>query len=452
MEGQLPQALDFEAAVIGALLLEKDAIDKVENILSPESFYSESNAKIYECILSLQKEGKPTDILTVSDKLRKDGVIESIGGYSYISKLTTRIASTSNIVYHAQIVEQKHIQRKLIQIGDELQKRGFDDAEDILDTINYAEGCLDSINATKSDEISHISEIVRECISDAETREKNAKNGVLNGIPSGFQDLDKLTAGFQKSDLIILAARPSVGKSACALHMAKSAAKLGINTCIFSLEMSGTSLVDRLILSEGEIRSGAYRSGFISEQEWNQIELSSTILSKLPIYIYDKPSSMSRIKSMAKKLNKSGKCDFVIIDYLQLADMEGGRTRENEVSESCRVAKSIAKTLNIPVLLLAQLNRSIEARKDRKPMLSDLRESGSIEQDADLVIFIDRPSIYGIDVDEDGNNWTNAGRLIIEKQRKGPTGEAKFRHDESMTKFFDYSDSLPINYYEKDPF
>jgi replicative DNA helicase len=453
-----PHSEGFEMAVLGALLLERDAIDDVQNILEPECFYNLSHIAIYRAILQVSAQRKPVDLLTVAEALKQSGDFEEVGGNSYLIQLTMTVGSASHVKHHACVVFEKYLLRQLIQTGYHITAAGYDSEGNVDETLNIAEQKINEIAmqiAGKMD-ISHVKQSVNTALNEAYKRIANVKNGICSGIHTGLSDLDKITNGWQKSNLIILAARPSMGKTAIMLQFAKAAASSGNATVIFSLEMSAVSLTNRLILSECDIQPSRFRSGYIDNNEINQMEMASGAIEKLPIYIDDNSDiSMNRIRARARALKKQGKCDIVFIDYLQLCREKGmdNRNREQEVSAMSREAKIMAKELDVPVILLSQLSREVERRqKNGVPHLSDLRDSGAIEQDADLVIFIYRPAYYGATVEDKQGaiiDTKNYGELLIEKHRDGACGRVKFRHNTGMTGIMDYwagdNDGTPVN-------
>jgi replicative DNA helicase len=439
-----PNAVDFEAAILGALLLEGGNIDGVK-ILEPECFYKPAHEKIYRAILRLNDKHSAVDMLTVAEELKQSGELEEVGGPHYLSQLTMVVGSAAHVEYHAQIVFEKYVKRELIRLGAETIADGYDESAGVDDTVAGLEQRLNDIiqQIAGHTDAMHISKIANECVEDAFKRMENIHNGKFSGISTGLQELNRFTCGWQPSKLIILAARPAMGKTSLMLHFAKSAAKEGKAALIFSLEMSRHELGNRFLLSEEDITPYHFRSGYMNSAEGNILERSLGKIENLPIYIEDNSDvSMNKIRARARAMQKKGKCDIVFIDYLQLCREKGtgGRTRNDEVSAMSREAKIIAKELNIPVILLSQLSRKVEERKDgHKPLLSDLRDSGSIEQDADIVVFIHRPERYGIQLqDEKGNDLKNSGELIVAKNRDGACGTVTFTHNVAMTKISDY--------------
>lgn len=451
MEGVLgklpPQALELEIAVLGALLIQSDAIYLISDIIKPESFYKNAHNEIYDAIRSLGINNDPIDIMTVANELRKRKKLEEVGGEVYLAELTDRVATSSHIEYHARLVHQKYIQRELIKTSGEIQKRSFDDSEDVENLINFAESEIFKISEGNiKNETRKVDFLVKEAIDQINEAAKNQNK--LIGVPSGFTDIDRYTAGWQPSDLIILAARPSMGKTAFVLSIARNmAVDHNAPVAIFSLEMSGLQLVNRLISSEVELDGDKIRRGNLLEYEWAQLEAKIGRLQSAPLYIDDTPAiSIFELRAKCRRLVRTHGVKAVIIDYLQLmsAGMDLRGNREQEVSIISRNLKAIAKELNIPIIALSQLNRSVETRSgDKRPQLSDLRESGAIEQDADMVLFIHRPEYYGITQDSEMNSLIGMAEIIIAKHRNGKTGNAWLKFKADYAKFLDRNTSLP---------
>jgi replicative DNA helicase len=442
-----PQARDLEEAVLGALMLEKHAPEKVASYLKSEAFYVDAHQLIYGAIISLFTLGHPVDILTVTEQLRKDGTLESAGGAYYITSLTNKISSAANIEYHAHIVIQKSIQRQLITVAGEIGEKAFEETSDAFELLDQSEKQLFEIkNSTMTKNYDEVSDLIAKAIKDIE--ESTADGEGLTGIPTGFTELDRMTSGWQKSDLIILAARPGMGKTAFVLSMARNAAVLANKSvAIFSLEMSSMQLVKRLIASEAELSSEKIRSGKLEEHEWQQLHTKISTIEDAKLFIDDTPAlSVLELKAKARRLKSNRQLDMIIIDYLQLMRADEGTNntgnREQEISYISRSLKGLAKELDIPIIALAQLSRAVEQRQDKRPVLSDLRESGSIEQDADLVTFIFRPEYYGITQDEEGNDNTGLTEIIIRKHRNGSPGTVNLKFVKHFGKFTDwgYSD------------
>lgn len=443
-----PQAVDLEEAVLGALMAFKDAIHDVVGILSPDSFYKEAHQAIYEAIVYLYDHNQPIDILTVSNQLKETGRLEFAGGPFYITQLTSRVASFSNTPFHASIITQQFLKREVIRVSTELGKEAFEEESDAFDLLEKADSEISKISevSVRGGGMIHISDSTRKSTESAMKREILRKEGRTSGITTGIHELDIVTGGLQPTDLIILAARPSMGKSSVMTKFAVSAAIKNTPACIYSLEMSDEKIADNILLSQCDVDKDKWKNGWMSKEDWSEIARAQDIVDKLPIYIDPNPSvSMRYIRANSRIMNRKGKCGIIFIDYLQLADVnhEKGKNREQEIAEASRQAKIIAKELNVPVVLLSQLNRKAEDRNDKRPHLSDLRESGAIEQDADLVMFVYRPAYYGITEDNEGNSLEGYGELIIAKHRNGACETVKFKHNESMTKIYDFT-STPI--------
>jgi len=441
-----PQAIDLEEAVLGAIMLEKDSVLEVIDILKPESFYKEENQKIYSAIVDLASSNKAIDLLTVTEELRKKKQIDEVGGPVYVAQLTTRVASAAHIEFHARIVAQKFIQRELIRVSSEIQSRAFDESTDVNDLLDFSEAELFNVGQGNiKKESQKINVLIKEALIQIEEASKRADS--LIGIPSGFTRLDRLTNGWQKSDLVIVAARPSMGKTAMVLSMARNmAVEHNKAVALFSLEMSSMQLVNRLIVSETELPSHRIRNGKLADFEWEQLDYKIKKLLESPIYIDDTPAiSVFELRAKARRLKRQFNVDIIIIDYLQLmtGTPDTKFNREQEVSTISRALKGIAKELDVPVIALSQLNRSVEIRSGTKrPQLSDLRESGAIEQDADMVLFIHRPEKYGLLEDENGNSLRGLAEIILAKHRNGPIGDIFLKFKDEFAKFTDLEDNF----------
>ncbi len=435
-----PQALDMEEAVLGAIMLEKEAVITILDILKPESFYKDSHRKIFKAVSDLSAREYPVDLYTVTEELRAHNELESVGGPVYLTQLTSKVVSAANVDYHARIVAQKYIQRELIRVSTEIQARSFDDTWDVTELLDYSENELFQIaEGNIKREVAPINLVIREAIREIE--EAGKREDALVGIPSGFTRLDRLTSGWQKSELIIIAGRPSMGKTAFALSMARNMAiDHGKSVAIFSCEMSSIQLVNRLIIAETDIPSDKIRNGRLSEEEWKQLDTRIKKLVQAPIFIDDTPAiSIFELRAKCRRLMAQRKLDIVLVDYLQLmSGPENAGSREQEVSNISRSLKSIAKELNVPILALSQLNRSVEMRGGTKrPMLSDLRESGAIEQDADMVVFIHRQEKFGLMAFEDGSSTKGIAEIIVAKNRNGPVDDVRLRFREEKAQFVD---------------
>ena len=387
-----PQALDLEEAVLGAMLIDKKGVDEVIDILQPDSFYKTAHQYIFNAIYKLFHDSQPIDLLTVSASLRKDGKLDTIGGEFYLVQLSQRVASSAHIEFHARIILQKFIQRSLIRISNEIIETAYEDSTDVFDLLDEAESKL--YDVTKGN-IKNSSESARNLVIEAKTRiEEISKREGLSGISTGFQKLDKLTSGWQPSDLIIIAARPGMGKTALTLSMARNiAVTKEIPVAFFSLEMSSVQLITRLISAETGLSSEKLRTGKLADHEWQQLNVKVSDLEKAPLYIDDTPSlSIFDLRAKARRLASQNGIKLIIVDYLQLMTAGSNNklgNREQEISTISRNLKALSKELDIPIIALSQLSRAVETRGGTKrPMLSDLRESGAIEQDADIVSFI----------------------------------------------------------------
>lgn len=427
-----PQAIDLEQAVLGAMMLEKNAVTDTIDILKPSSFYDPKHQYIYGAIRQLFGSSSPIDLLTVINQLKSNGELEAAGGAAYISQLTSRVASTAHVEYHARVIAEKYIKRELIRMSSEVIKEAYDDTKDVFDVLNTAEGELFQIaenNMGKNVDI--MQNVVREAIEEIEKAAQN-KDGI-SGVPTGFMDLDKLTSGWQRSDMIVIAARPAMGKTAFVLSMARNTAvDHNMGVAIFSLEMSSVQLVKRLIASESRLSAEKLRKGDLAEHEFQQLHSRISKLATAPLYIDDTPGiSVFDLRAKCRRLKMQYDIQMVIIDYLQLmtaGGSKGGGNREQEISTISRSIKEIAKELNVPIIALSQLSRSVEQRGgDKRPVLSDLRESGAIEQDADIVSFIYRPEYYGFLQDEEGNSNQGIGEIIVAKHRNGALDSVRLR-------------------------
>lgn len=443
LEGRVPpQAPELEEAVLGAILLEKDAYMQVGEMLRPSTFYLKTHELIYEAITQLALNQKPVDMLTVTEQLKKNGNLDAVGGPSYIAGLTLKVASSANLEFHAKILAQKALSREVIGFSSEVLKKAYDDTEDIEDQLQQAEGRLFEISQhNMKQDVQPIDPIIKEALGEIQIA-ANRKEG-LSGQPSGFPAIDKLTAGWQASDLIIIAARPAMGKTAFVLSMAKNMAiDYNIPVAIFNLEMSSVQLVKRLMSNVCEIPGEKLKTGRLKSHEWVQLDTKLKDFENKPLYIDDTPSlSVFELRTKSRRLVREYGVKVIIIDYLQLMNASGMSfgNREQEVSTISRSLKVLAKELKIPIIALSQLNRSVETRQgdinSKRPQLSDLRESGAIEQDADMVCFIHRPEYYKITEDQQGNSLLGIGEFIIAKHRNGPVDDVRLRFRSEFAKF-----------------
>ncbi|MCS7084630.1 MAG: replicative DNA helicase [Bacteroidia bacterium] len=437
-----PHAADIEAAVLGALMLEKDALSKVVDLIRPELFYRAAHRDIFIAIQELFQNSEPIDLLTVTHKLRSMGKLEAVGGPFYLAELTHRVAGAGNVEYHCHILVQKYILREIIRISGEINARAFDESSDPFDLLDGAEQELYRLSGNnlrrESLSLEHLSFKTIQMLE-----ELRAKGGGVTGVRTGFKKLDEMTAGWQRSDLIIVAARPSMGKTAFTLALARNAAVLDKRAvAIFSLEMAATQLVQRLLCAEAELDAQRVRIGQLDDQEWNRLTARIGELSKASIFIDDTPSlTVYDLRAKCRRLKAEKNIELVIIDYLQLMSAGGAvksGNREQEIAFISRSLKQLAKELDCPIIALSQLSRAVETRGgDKRPMLSDLRESGSIEQDADVVMFLYRPEYYGLTTDEDGESTAGVCEVIIGKQRNGPVDKVKLRFINKYGKFVD---------------
>ncbi|PCE63579.1 replicative DNA helicase [Sediminicola luteus] len=437
-----PQAVDLEEAVLGAMMIDKKGVDEVIDILHPDAFYKEAHQDIYSAIFSLFETSEPIDLLTVSAQLKKEGKLETIGGDFYLIQLTQKVASSAHIEFHARIILQKYIQRSLIKISNEIIEEAYDESADVFDLLDEAEAKLYDVTQGN---LKRSAETAQHLVMQAKKKieEISNKEG-LSGIPTGFDKLDKLTSGWQPSDLIIVAARPGMGKTALTLTMARNmAVQFGHPVAFFSLEMSSVQLITRLISSETGLSSEKLRTGKLEKHEWEQLNVKVKSLEKAPLFIDDTPSlSIFDLRAKARRLASQHGIKMIMIDYLQLmtagGSQKGGGNREQEISTISRNLKALAKELNVPVIALSQLSRAVETRGgSKRPVLSDLRESGAIEQDADIVSFIYRPEYYKIDEwdDEERSPTTGQGEFIVAKHRNGGLENIRLKFIGHLGKF-----------------
>ncbi len=441
-----PQAVDLEEVVLGAMMIDKKGVDEVIDILHPDVFYKDAHRFIYEAIFKLFETSEPVDLLTVSSQLRKDGRLDSIGGDFYLIKLTQKVASSAHIEFHARIILQKFIQRSLIKISNEIIEEAYAESTDVFDLLDAAESKLYDVTQGN---LKRSAETAQNLVIQAKKRiEEIANKEGLSGVPSGFDKVDKLTSGWQPSDLIIIAARPGMGKTALTLSMAKNmAVNSGIPVAFFSCEMSSVQLITRLISSETGLSSEKLRTGKLEKHEWEQLNVKVKALEKAPLFIDDTPSlSIFDLRAKARRLASQHGIKMIIIDYLQLMTAGGtqkGGNREQEISTISRNLKALAKELSVPVIALSQLSRAVETRGgSKRPLLSDLRESGAIEQDADIVAFIYRPEYYKIDEwDDDERSPTQGqGEFIVAKHRNGGLESIRLKFIGNLGKFDNLDD------------
>ncbi len=442
-----PQAVQLEEAILGALMLDKESLPVIMDLVRAESFYKESHQVIFKAMMSLFEKSFPIDLLTVTEELRKNGDLEKVGGPYHIVELTNRVASAANIEYHSRIVAQKHILRELIHASTKVINNAYDETVDVFTLLDEAEQNLFKISDNNLKRSSETMGAVAARLL-KQIKELSKKEGGLTGVPTGFIALDKVTAGWQPSDLIVIAARPGMGKTAFVLSIAKNAASdFKKPVAVFSLEMANVQLVQRLISMEAEISGQKLRTGQLEEYEWQQLHRAIEKMADVPIFIDDTPSiNIFELRAKCRRLKQEHNIELIIIDYLQLmtAGTEGSKSgnREQEISMISRALKGMAKELNVPVIALSQLSRAVETRGgNKKPMLSDLRESGAIEQDADIVSFIYRPEYYQILEDEDGNSMKGVAEIIIAKHRNGALETVKLKFTDSFARFGNLEDN-----------
>ena len=434
-----PQSLEAEEAVLGAMMIDDAAANKAIGLLKSSSyFYKEAHRKIFEAMLVLSEESNPIDTVSVSNELKKKKSLKSVGGLYYLTGLVDKVPTAANIETYASIVKEKGILRNLISASHYMSKKAFESGEDVASILDEAEQSIFSLTQQKDNKLfQHIKPILTEAIQNLEKMQ--SKKGSVVGVPSGIIDLDNVTAGFRKSDLIVIAGRPSMGKTALALSVARNAAlESKVPTAIFSLEMSSDQLAQRLLSSEARIDGQKARTGRLQTARWKDITIASGKLADAPLFIDDTPAlSILDLRSRARRLKREENIELLIVDYLQL--MQGPRRSENrqqEISNITQSLKALAKELDIPVIALSQLSRAVESRTDKRPVLSDLRESGAIEQDADVVIFLYRPFVY----DDKKVDQKGLAYLIVAKQRSGPTRTVKATFIDTYARFENYTD------------
>lgn len=427
-----PQNLEAEQAVLGAILLENEALHQVIEAIDGSDFYREAHRKIFTSMIDLYNKNEPSDLITLTDILTQKKQLEEVGGPAYLSSLVDNIPTAANVLYYAKIVREKSILRKTINAATEIISKGYESKEDINELLDYAESSIFSISEYQiKPSFYPLREIIKSSFLTIEKLYEQRE--LITGVPSGFEDLDHLTSGFQASDLIIIAGRPSMGKTSLALNIAQNAAvEKNIPVAVFSLEMSKEQLAIRMLCSEGRIDSHKLRGGFLGESDWPNLTRAAGMLSEAPIFIDDTAGiNVLEMRAKARRLRKDQKLGLIVVDYLQLMRERGGaESREQEISLISRSLKALAKELTIPVIALSQLNRRVEDRQNKRPQLADLRESGAIEQDADVIIFIYRDEVYKEDSPDKGT-----AEIIIGKQRNGPIGTVKLAFLEKFTRF-----------------
>ena len=441
-----PRDTELEECVLGELMLEKDAYMNVADFLTPNAFYDPVNAKIYDAISTLGFNQRPIDMLTVTEQLRANGTLEEVGGAAHIADLTAKVYSAANIEYHAKIVSQKFLARRLITFSSQVSAGAFDESNDVDDLLQQAEGMLFDISQTHlKREVTQIDPVLNLALEQIQNA-ANTQTG-LSGLQTGYTGLDKMTSGWQNSDLIIIAARPAMGKTAFVLSMAKNMAiDFSIPVAIFTLEMANVQLVKRLISNVADLNGEVIKSGKLTDEEWARLNSRIRNVYSAPLYLDETPGlSITELRTKARRLVREHGVKLIMIDYLQLMNATGMKlgSREQEVSTISRSLKALAKELNIPIIALSQLNRSTETREDKRPVLSDLRESGAIEQDADIVCFIHRPEYYTkSSEDANGNDIRGLAELIIAKHRSGAVGDVKLRFVSKYARFENWDDGV----------
>ncbi len=437
-----PQNLEAEQAVLGGVFLTNSVLHSIIDTLAEEDFYSSSHQIIYRSFVDLYRRNVPVDLLTVHEDLEKNGVLEQAGGAVYLASLTEAVASSANALYYAQIVKEKAIRRHLIQAATEIISRSYEPSAEVGDLLDSSEQRIFSISEAKTKQVFRSSKELVGQVFDLLAKRVERKE-LVTGVATGYNGLDEITAGFQPTDLIIIAARPSMGKTAFALNVAmRSATAHEVPTAIFSLEMSMEQLMMRMLCSFGKVDLKNLRTGYLSDEDWNRLYYSAEALSRAPIYIDDTPSLSSlEMRARCRRLKSEKKLGMVVVDYLQL--MRAGRridSREQEISEISRSLKALAKEIDVPVLALSQLNRKVEERTNKRPVLSDLRESGAIEQDADVILFLYRDDAYN---KKEDNPRKGIAEVIVGKQRNGPVGVVELSFLEKFTAFENLAEVPP---------
>ncbi|MCI5629367.1 MAG: replicative DNA helicase [Terrisporobacter sp.] len=429
-----PHSVESEQSILGSIILDKDAIITVAETINPSDFYKEAHKIIYESMLSLNSNNEPIDLITLIEELRKEGHLDNIGGISYLTSLSTIVPTTSNVKYYANIVKEKSVMRQLIKASNEIINLGYDASTDVQEILNKAEKSIFDISQEKSgDDIQPINAVLQDTFDMIEKLCTEKKE--VTGITTGFKDLNKKINGLQRTDLILLAARPAMGKTAFSLNLVQNAALKGdASVAVFSLEMSKEQLVQRMLSAQSNVELSKIKTGTLGESDWPRIIDGMAVLSEAKIFIDDTPGiKISEIRSKCRRLKMEKGLDLILIDYLQLMEGEGkNENRQQEIAKISRSLKILAKELDCPVVALSQLSRSPELRKDHRPILSDLRESGSIEQDADIVMFLYRDEYY-----HDDSEKKNIGEVIVAKNRHGETGNVELVWFGQVQKFAD---------------
>ncbi|MGE5304397.1 MAG: replicative DNA helicase [Alphaproteobacteria bacterium] len=433
-----PQNLEAESSVLGGILLENDAINQVLELLRSEDFYRESHRKVFRAMIELSDRAEPVDLITLSEFLKSRNELEAVGGTAYLASLADFVPTAANISYYARIVREKSILRSLISTATDIATRGYEEQGNVDEFLDAAEKVIFDISEKKiKASFVAVGDMIKDTLKTVEKLYERKE--MVTGVPTGYEDLDRLTAGLQPADLIIVAGRPGMGKTAFALNIATNAAFTGVGAAVFSLEMAREQLVLRMLCSEARVNSSKVRSGYLGERDFPQLAKAAGRLHEAPIYIDDTPAiSVLELRAKARRLvrDRTKKIGLIVVDYLQLMrGMGAASNREQEISEISRSLKALAKELNVPVIALSQLNRRVEDRSDRRPMMSDLRESGAIEQDADVIMFIYRDEVYNKDEDKRGT-----AEVIVAKQRNGPIDTVKLTFLNEYTRFENYTE------------
>ncbi len=444
-----PQNLEAESSVLGGILLENDAVNQVLELLRPEDFYRETHRKIFRAMIELTDRSEPVDIITMGDQLKTRGELEAVGGSAYLASLADFVPTAANITYYARIVREKSILRSLISTATEIATRGYEEQGNVEEFLDAAEKVIFDISEKKiKASFVSVGDMIKDTLKTVEKLYERKE--MVTGVPTGYEDLDKLTAGLQPADLIIVAGRPGMGKTALALNIATNAAFTGVGAAVFSLEMAKEQLVLRMLCSEARVNSSKVRSGYLGERDFPQLAKAAGRLHDAPIYIDDTPAiSVLELRAKARRLvrDRSKKIGLVVVDYLQLMrGMGNANNREQEISEISRSLKALAKELSVPIIALSQLNRRVEDRGDRRPMMSDLRESGAIEQDADVIMFIYRDEVYN----KSDDSQKGKAEVIIAKQRNGPIDTINLTFLNEYTRFENYTERDGFDYDEVD--
>ncbi|MBW2146719.1 MAG: replicative DNA helicase [Deltaproteobacteria bacterium] len=435
-----PQNIEAEQAVLGSILLDNEMIPRVVEVIGERDFYRDSHRKVFHGILELFERNEPADLITLTNILRDKNQLDEVGGPAFMASLVENVSTAANVEYHARIVKEKAILRNIISAATEIVSRGFQNSGNVDEYLDYTQQVLLRIAEQRiRPSFYPIKELIKSGFAHIEKLYERKE--AITGVPTGFDDFDRLTAGLQKSDLVVVAGRPGMGKTTFALNVATYAAvRSHVPVVIFSLEMSREQLALRMLCSEARVDSSRVRTGMLSERDWPRLTTAAGILSEAPIYVDDTPGLTSmELRAKARRLRAEHEMGLIIVDYLQImSGLSRSENRQQEISEISRSLKGLAREMDVPLLVLSQLNRAPEERKGR-PQLADLRESGAIEQDADVVCLIYRPELYDIKTDEDGNSLENVAKINIAKQRNGPTGDFHLTFSKEFTRFDNYA-------------